>query len=656
MGQSHRITLELSEEQGFVQITGDVDTLRKDRRVAMSLRRLDPGYDPKELRINIGNRNVPDLLRALHEALSKRGYEDSDGEKADEALKKFYRQENAFAEFSEKARLIRNNECDAEDFKTFADALAEHLPGRSLYQLQLLSAYHLAFSQNAANFSVPGAGKTTIVYGAYAFLRNLPDDDIKHVGSLVVVGPLSSFQPWEDEFESCFNCKPTVTRLDGTMSLQDKRNYLLSGKPSDLTLVSYGSLASLRKYLADFLRSHHAMLVVDEAHKIKNTSGGIWATTALSLADSASSRVILTGTPAPNGYEDLFNLFEFIWPHRNVAKFQVNQLSDMSKNEDDDRIPRLLNYIEPYYLRIRKSDLDLPPVVNVPLHLVRMSDLQRKIYDDIEYLFLEGLVGSAFDDDQSRNSAFARITRLMQASSDPKTLLSAHNNPEIDLFLPDDVLESIRLFINTEVPRKYQAGKAIVDKTINAGEKIIVWTHFISTLKSMKEYLESSGIKVKALYGETPTGTYIEGEETDDEDEESVRTREAIIKEFNNPQSDLMVVIANPAAVAESISLHHACHTALYLERGFNAAQYLQSRDRIHRYGLGKDVVTTYHTIACVDTIDEVVDQRLKQKEERMMRIVESSTIPLFDNVQDGLGTEDIKAIIRDYARRTNRI
>ena len=35
------------------------------------------------------------------------------------------------------------------------------MPCRTLYDLQMLSAYHMAFSQNACNFSVPGAGKTS---------------------------------------------------------------------------------------------------------------------------------------------------------------------------------------------------------------------------------------------------------------------------------------------------------------------------------------------------------------------------------------------------------------------------------------------------------------------------------------------------------------
>lgn len=538
----------------------------------------------------------------------------------------------------------------AGDFKSFSDLLVARLPGRQLYPLQLLSAYHMAFSQNSANFSVPGAGKTTIVFGAYAYLHNLSGDDRKHVGALMVVGPLSSFQPWTDEFEACFQRLPCVVRLDGSMSLADKKAYLLSGSCADITLVSYGSLSSLRPYLADYLSKNRAMLVLDEAHRIKNTDGGLWATSALSLADSAAARVVLTGTPAPNGYEDLYNLFEFIWPKRNVTKFQVNQLSDMSSNENDPRIPRLLEHIEPYYLRIRKSDLGLPPVDNMPLQLVTMDPLQREIYDSLEHLYLEGMLEDDLGNEAIRNSAFSKMVRLMQASGNPCSLLFANDDPDTDFELPKNLLNKIKEFERTRTPAKFTAAFDIVRGCISRGEKIIVWVTFISTLKSLSDFFRRNGIYVKELYGGTPTRDDIESE-----DAEGESTREKIIREFNDPNSSLKVIIANPAAVAESISLHKACHAALYLERNFNAAQYLQSRDRIHRYGLAKNVVTTYYKLACADSIDEVVDRRLEIKEARMMRVVESSEIPLFDNARDEAGVEDIKALMRDYVRRTNK-
>lgn len=652
MGATHSVTLSLSEDGRSVKIGGDTVSLARDRRVLMSLKRLDPSFDKNRLTLSVGDHDISEFLLSLHEALASRGYVDSNNDAADSVLGAFYADERAFEDFSDQARRIRNNDCDPVDFQRFSDSLVSHLPGRQLYQLQLLSAYHMAFSQNSANFSVPGAGKTTIVYGAYAYLHSLPSTDRKHVGPLVIVGPLSSFQPWEDEFESCFLRPPSVVRLDGSMPLAERRSYLLSGLHADLTLVSYASLGSLCGQLSDYLRKQRAMLVLDEAHKIKNTAGGQWATAALSLADSAASRVVLSGTPAPNGYEDLYNLFEFIWPRRNITRFRVNQLSDMSRNEHDQRIPRLLGYIEPYYLRIRKSDLHLPPVDNRPLQLVDMDPLQREIYDDLEHLYLEGMLNDDFESEGSRSSALGKIIRLMQATGNPISLLAADNDPDTDFELPDELKEKIVMFGRTRVPSKFAAAREIIESHLERNEKIIVWVTFVSTLKALSSYLASCGIETKELYGGTPTGGFA----SDDEDSAGERTRERIIREFNDSGSGLNVVIANPAAVAESISLHHACHAALYLERGFNAAQYLQSRDRIHRYGLAQDVTTVYHRLACSGSVDEVVDERLQAKEERMMRIVESSDIPLFDNAKDGFGVDDIKALMRDYVRRTNRI
>ena len=162
--------------------------------------------------------------------------------------------------------------------------------------------------------------------------------------------------------------------------------------------------------------------------------------------------------------------------------------------------------------------------------------------------------------------------------------------------------------------------------------------------------MDSIGIKSQALYGATPIAT-------DGMTEEDVRyelTREGIIKEFHNPNSQFKVIIANPFAVAESISLHKACHNAIYLERSFNCAHFIQSKDRIHRYGLSSDVVTNYYYLISQDTVDSTINDRLHDKEARMITIIESAPIPLFNNLNDD-GDEDIKAIIRDYVKRKNR-
>jgi hypothetical protein len=75
-----------------------------------------------------------------------------------------------------------------------------------------------------------------------------------------------------------------------------------------------------------------------------------------------------------------------------------------------------------------------------------------------------------------------------------------------------------------------------------------------------------------------------------------------------------LVLLANPAATSEGLSLHHICHDAIYLERTFNAGQYLQSVDRIHRLGLPPGTETRVTFLVSVGTIDALVASRVERK------------------------------------------
>lgn len=570
-------------------------------------------------------------------------------------LAEFKRNEELFVEFSRKAENIRNNHCDVADFKHFEKILDEHMTHRHLYELQMLSAYHLAFSQNACNFSVPGAGKTSIVYGAYTYLKNLSKDNPKHVDRILIVGPLSSFGPWELEYAECFGQKATCQRIGGMMSLEKKKEYFCSGK-AELTLISYQSIASVVDDVRFFLKQDRVMLVLDEAHKIKNTNGGIQARAIMSLADVAASRVVLTGTPAPNGYEDIYNLFHFIWPNHDVISYSVGQLRDMSKNNEDSRVGRLMDNISPYFIRIRKSDLHLPPVNENPPIIVPMKESQRKIYDYIEQRFVEEAMNSSVDSYFKSALFKAKMIRLQQASTNPALLRAplAQCAAEYDLdfsscSVQDSVIMSeVMKFYRDEVPAKFDVCLSLVKNLISRGEKVIIWAMFINNIEFLSKFLSQNGIDNRILYGATPVAT----EDMDDEEREL--TREGIVKQFHAPDCPFKVIIANAFAVAESISLHKACHNAIYLERSFNCAHYMQSKDRIHRYGLAQDVVTNYYYLLSEESVDETVDTRLRTKESRMLEIIESMPIPLFDNITDE-GDEDIKAILSDYVKRKAR-
>lgn len=659
-----KITIDVNIDGNEIYLLGDINALMKHRYAWGYVRDyLKPTVENDRIIIPVGEADTIVILTKVRDMLAKYKFTEMQSDASNQVLLDFYEEERKFSLFSEKARRIRNNDCDALEFQEFTNAVAANLPNRSLYPLQLLSAYHLAFSQNACNFSVPGAGKTSIVYGAYAYLRSLPPHHPKHVDKLLIVGPLSSFGPWELEYAECFGHSPCVKRLISGINKSDKQAYLISGHTSELTLISYASLASLEEHLGFFLRNNKVMVVLDEAHKAKNSSGGITAQTVLSLAKYCSARVVLTGTPAPNGYEDIYNMFKFIWPTKNILGFEVNQLRDITIRNDDQRVSRLISNISPYFIRIRKSDLNIPPATVHPPVLVDMGPIQRRIYDFIEKKYIDSMITDRLSDSSSRFKSMlaqARTIRLMQAASDPSMLKSPlHEFLEDDECSIDayqsiddaDVLRAILAYEEQEIPAKYHAVKNLVESIISEGGKVVIWATFIHTIHGIKDYLNKNGIATRELYGAIP----VEREGANDDSAEMLLTRERIVQEFQSESSPFKVIIANPFAVAESISLHKACHNAIYMERTFNAAHFVQSKDRIHRYGLPPGTKTNYYYILSRDSIDETIDIRLFEKEHRMTEIMESMPIPLFNNIADDVGDEDIKALIRDYVRRTKK-
>jgi len=649
------ITLSVTPS-GNYRLTGDVDALLRNKRARLLLRSQLPFEQVGEdLVFDNTDFDTPEINEILKLAAEYIGAVVNYDTVVSTGLADFQRNEELFAEFSSKARNIRNNHCEVADFKHFEEILDEHMTNRHLYELQMLSAYHLAFSQNACNFSVPGAGKTSIVYGAYTYLKNLPKDNPKHIDRILIVGPLSSFGPWELEYEECFGRKATCQRIGGIMSLDKKKEYFCCGK-AELTLISYQSITSVVDDVRFFLKQDKVMLVLDEAHKIKNTSGGVQAKAIMSLADFATARVVLTGTPAPNGYEDIYNLFRFIWPNHDVITYTVGQLRDMSKNNEDRRVGRLMDNICPYFIRIRKSDLHLPPATENPPILVTMKESQRKIYDFIEQRFVEEAMNNPVDSFFKNALVKAKMIRLQQAASNPALLRTplAQCAAECDLDLSSCSVEDAMImgevlkFYKSETPAKFDACLDLVRNLLEKGEKVIIWAMFISNIDSLSSFLAKNGIDNRVLYGATP----VANEDMDEEEREL--TREGIVKQFHHPDCPFKVIIANAFAVAESISLHKACHNAIYLERSFNCAHFMQSKDRIHRYGLASDVETNYYYLLSEQSVDETINSRLHMKEKRMLEIIESMPIPLFDNTTDE-GDEDIKAILSDYVKRKAR-
>jgi SNF2 family DNA or RNA helicase len=132
-------------------------------------------------------------------------------------------------------------------------------------------------------------------------------------------------------------------------------------------------------------------------------------------------------------------------------------------------------------------------------------------------------------------------------------------------------------------------------------------------LELITSHLIDAGFNCKLIYGATPI------EQTTIREEE---TREKIRNEFVDPRSGLDILVANPAACGESISLHKTCFNAIYYDLSYNCAQYLQSLDRIHRVGGSEKKQANYHFLQYENTIDQDIKGNLEKKASKMEAII----------------------------------
>lgn len=456
---------------------------------------------------------------------------------------------------------------------------------------------------HGANFSVPGSGKTTITLAVHDVLRQHCS-----VSQLLVIAPRNAFRPWEEEVEACLSPAPPVVRLAG--GIRRIRQLLRDASDDAILLIGYQQAYFAADILERWLIEHRGIhMVLDESHRIKNPRRGAWATTVLRIATLATRRDILTGTPAPNATEDLATQLSFLWPFQSL----IPESALRDPHSEDAVTARL----RPLYVRITKRELGLPdPTLRrTP---VAMGSLQKEIHNRVAQS-ASRTIGRLKTGPGRLQAIRLGSMRLLQLASNPALVLTTAEEfriPPLE-FEGDHELEDLfAQYAEYEVPPKFALAAQRVRQRASTGSKTIIWSSFVRNLEMLARLLDPYHPVV--LHGGVPTAV--------DMDDVPESSREALIERFKH-DSSCHVMIANPAACSESVSLHRECDYALYLDRTFNAAAFLQSMDRIHRLGLPPTANVTYELLVSPDTIDDVVDRRLEQKVQRLGRLLDDDAL-----------------------------
>lgn len=501
--------------------------------------------------------------------------------------------------------------------------LARSRLSRSLRDFQVRDIGQLLALPHGANFSVPGAGKTVVTYATYEAERQRG-----RVGRLVVVAPLSAFEAWETEARDSFTSAPIVERLTSNSE---------PDSDTEVLLVNYQKLINPRvmTYLYRWMRQAPTHLVLDEAHRMKRGRAGAWGAASLELAWHAARRDVLTGTPAPQHPRDLEALFEFLWPSqaRRILPPEVLVPAPTTAS-----VSRMAEAIRPLFVRTRKSELGLREPTKQVLRL-ELRDLHRQIYSALINQY-SGMIPIR-SSDRARMSEMRKVVMyLLEAATNPALLShgsSRHDppvfeHPRVPIPVDSDLGTLLTTYARHETPAKFSKLLDIVNSNAQQDRKTLVWCNFVTNLEMLKRDLDH--YQPALIHGGVPT-------ESPDRNG-GVVTREQELARFRS-DPDCAVLLANPAAMSEGISLHQVCHDAVYLERTFNAGQYLQSIDRIHRLGLDPEAETRITFLVTKGTIDEVVHDRIEEKVRRLSQMLDDPDIVTM-SLPDEEDLEDVES------------
>ncbi len=377
-------------------------------------------------------------------------------------------------------------------------------------------------------------------------------------------------------------------------------------------LTSYEGL----RMLSEPLLSHHwDACILDEAQRVRNPDAQV---TLLAKRLRSPHRIALTGTPIQNSLQELWSLFDFVYPGRLGAlpAFEdefikpIRQGSYAGAGRNAIRLAyhsatALRSLISPYMLRRMKKDileeLKLPPKTEQVL-FCRLTSEQRRIYekylssDDVNRILQYG----ARDE---RGRCFRAISILRKLCNHPQLLRGGGRTLKDDgIFYgsaSDEELssgeelgeeETIGNYSNDpERSGKMQVLMKLMPQWKENGHKALIFCQTRSMLSIIQLWLTRMSWEYVRLDGNT-----------------LISSRQGLIDRFNNDPA-LFALIATTRTGGVGVNLVGADRVILF-GPDWNPCTDAQARERPWR--LGQTVPVTVYRLICSGTIEEKIYQR----------------------------------------------
>lgn len=460
-----------------------------------------------------------------------------------------------------------------------------------------------------------GLGKTTQAIAAcHALLRA----GCISRALLIVPTPLKS--QWKREWESV--SREPLSLVEGSPK-ERKRLYRMTHR--GVLVVGYEQLLRDFEHVQGFAAE---LVVLDEAQRIKN-----WATKSAAYVKSLAPayRLVLTGTPMENRFDELASIMDFVddlalEPKWRLVPFHTVVHAAEKGPSGARNLDVLRARLQPAMLRrTRSAVLDQLPARTDTRVPVEMTDPQRSAHDELQRPIAEILARA-----EQRGLAAGEHVRLMQLLTSQRMICNGMAQVQFDAEWPrcEHEQPSQRLLDGLFSPKLSVLRGLIEQVVVEQRRKVVVFSQWRKLLCfaswAVQDVLAAAGMRALFFTGA-----------------ETQRARQDALAQFNEDASASVLFSSDAGAVG--LNLQHAASCCINLELPWNPAVLEQRIARIHR--LGQTQPIDVYNLVSEDGIEGRIARLLEQKQALFSTLFDGTSDEVTWSGQSGL-VESVKQLV----------
>ncbi|MFN2201299.1 MAG: SNF2-related protein [Caldilineaceae bacterium] len=442
------------------------------------------------------------------------------------------------------------------------------------------------------------------------------------VRTVLVLTPASLTEQWREELQNKFHEEfTTVSRA---------REWKEFGTKEDGRWIASLDRAKRQDHSDGILSREYDLLIVDEAHKLKNRSTLAWK-----FVNQIRKRYVLmlTATPVQNDLMELYSLITILAPGQlgTVRGFRQHflQQADARRPKNAPSLRRLLNDI---MIRNRRSKVEVAfPRRRAAIYHLSLSEPEWRLYADVTD-YIRRRFRSV---DSDKHLRLTLMTLQRELSSSPQAVASTLRKMVQDGAYEERARAELLGFLaqaeSISKGRKLQAVKEILD---GYPGKFLIFTEYRATLEVILKALNEWGISAVGFHGglniqqkEAAVATFRGDHEFSGEDPSTMDGDEPGVR-----------VMVSTESGAEGRNLQF-CHQLINYDLPWNPMRVEQRIGRLHRLGQEHDV--TIFNLSCDETIEAHVIDLLARKI-RMFELVIGELDMILGNIEGSKSFEDL--------------